>query len=159
MPVVFLGYGYELIAQPQIQSQRPHHLPVVLEIRAELFLAPIEELDGLMNLSGRKLELGWQVGFHLVHIATQKGVEGAEGVDGVVTAIDLVHDEPHRIVLSTDFETVVAAIQRQAISKGVEVLKKQSAVSGKSHTRDAIAITELSHALAIGYEQQVDAVE
>src|SRR6266571_3469694 len=159
MPVVFLGYRHELITQPQIQGERRSDLPVVLEISAELFLAPIEHLNGLVNLSTPERESGWQIGFHLVHIASQEGVERVERIEPVVAAVDLVHYQAHRIVLRSDLESVIGSRDRQAIPIGVEILEEQCAVPGKAHISDTVPIGELSHALPIRYEQQVDAVE
>src|SRR5262245_996247 len=112
-----------------------------------------------MNLSGRKWEIRRQIGFHLVHVTTQEGVEGAKRVDGVVAAIDLVHNQPHRVVLRSDLVTVVATVEREAFPERVQVLEKQRAIPRKSHTRNAISIAELPHALAIGYESQIHAVK
>src|SRR6266568_5552230 len=159
MPVVFLGYRHELITQPQIQGERRSDLPVVLEISAELFLAPIEHLNGLVNLSTPERESGGQICFHLLRIGSQESMERVELIDRVVAAVNLVHHQAHRIVLRSDLESVIASRDRQVISIGVKVLEEQSAVPGKSHTGDAVPIVKLSHALPTRDEQQVRSVE
>src|SRR5207249_9206610 len=76
-----------------------------------------------------------------------------------VAAVYLIHHQALRIVLASDLESVLGSRDRQVISIRVVILEEQCAVSGKSHTRDAVAVGELSHTLAIRYEQQVHAVE
>jgi hypothetical protein len=149
MSKIFLRHRHEFITNSEIQSERRAHLPVVLEISAELFLAPIENLHGLMNLSSREFESGRQVCFHLIDIAGQECVEGVERINPVVAAINLVHHKAHRIVFRSNLERVIGSRDRQIVAVGIEILEEQCAVPGESHTRDLIAVVELSHALPI----------
>src|SRR5438309_5504229 len=124
MTVIFLGDRHELIAQTQIQCERRSHLPVVLEVTAELFLAPIEDLDGLVRLSTSQRESRRQIGFYLLRIASQKRMEGIELINAVVAAVDLIHDEAHRIELASDLKRVFGSGNRQVVSIRVVILKK-----------------------------------
>src|SRR2546427_12510198 len=124
MTVIFLGYRHELIPQAQIQGKRRSHLPVVLEVTAELFLAPIEDLDGLVRLSTSERESRRQIGFNLLRIGGQKRMEGIELINAVVAAVHLIHDEAHRIELASDLERVFASGDREVISIGVVILKE-----------------------------------
>ena len=112
-----------------------------------------------MNLSTPERESRRQICFHLLRIAGQEGVERVELIDRVVAAVDLVHDKTHRVVLRSDFERVIGPRDRKVIPIGIKILEEQRAVSGKTHTRDAVPIIELSHALPARHEHQVRAVE
>src|SRR6059036_2042872 len=124
MTVIFFGYGHELIPQAQIQGERRSHLPVVLEVTADLLLAPIENLDGLVRLSTSKRESRWEVGFYLLRIGSQKSMEGIELINAVVADVDLIHDEAHRIELASDFERVFGSRDCQVVAIGVVILKE-----------------------------------
>src|SRR5437879_3050735 len=124
MTVIFLGYRHELIPQAQIQSERRSHLPVILEVTADLSLAPIEDLDGLVRLSTSEWECRWQIGFYLLRISSQKRMEGIELINSVVAAVDLIHDEAHRIVLASNLKRVFGSGNRQVVSIRVVILKK-----------------------------------
>src|SRR5437660_11704360 len=102
MTVIFLGDRHELIAQAQIQCERRSHLPVVLEVTAELFLALIEDLDGLVRLFTSQRESRRQIGFYLLRIASETRMEGIELINAVVDDVNLISDVAHWIELASD---------------------------------------------------------
>src|SRR5262245_56345269 len=116
MPKIFLRHCHEFITHAKVEGESGSHLPVVLEISAELFLTPVKDLHGLVNLSSGKLEAGGQICFHLIYITSQKGVERVEGIKSVVAAVNLIHDEAHRVVFRSDLERVIGSRDGEVIS-------------------------------------------
>src|SRR5207249_10107738 len=86
-------------------------------------------------------------------------MEAIELINGIVAAVDLVHDEAHRVVLASDLERVFGSSDRQVVPPGVEILEKQRAVSRESHGRHTVSVVELSHPLPRWDEHQVCAME
>src|SRR5262249_32799317 len=104
-------------------------------------------------------ECGRQIRFDLLCVATQECVESVESVDGVVAAINLIHNEPHRVVFGPELEGVIAFRNRQIVTIRIEILEEQCAVSWKSHCRDVVSVVELSHSFAACHENEVRSVE